>query len=523
MSLTVKHLNADASFLLIFSPEVKPSASDLRSANGAYSILIDPWLTGKSIVAKPWFACTTHNVAPCIQHLSEIDEPDVVVVSQNKPDHCHGETLRQLRPEGKTIIAAEPGAAKVIKKWKHFDPHWVIGLPKYNPKQKFTSLRLSLPPLSPSGHPGEVVISFIPAKNYASGLHNAIGITYQPPTHVKTLVTVSTVDLPRRTPYFHMPLSPASLPPRSPPPPLSPVQRHSVATFNGDLRSPISERPKTAGLGVSQPLLRSSRNGSSDLFPFQQMPVVHSPSSPCLPTDENLTFPAFSSSGTIPKPSGDVPVIHEPEPELKPFSFALPTPPSSPKSSPSVSLSYHHAPSSSSVSQQSSIASLGSTVTPGRPRPVSVLFTPHGLPFSPDLLPYTQNHLVKLGALPLTLLLHSFDHSQNPWYLGGNIMMGSNGGVEIARGLMARCWVSAHDEPKDNRGLAVAKLVVTKTTPEEVRRKLWKGPEGELLRKKGWTCDVRNLGVGAEMFIGPARDLLSGMEGKRESGLLRFS
>jgi hypothetical protein len=523
MSLTVKHLNADASFLLIFSPEVPASASDLSSANGAYTILFDPWLTGKSIVAKPWFACTTHNVSPCIQHLSEIDEPDVVVISQNKPDHCHGETLRQLRPEGKTIIAAEPGAAKAIKKWKHFDPHRVIGLPKYNPKEKFSSLRLSLPPLSPSGHPGEVVISFIPAKNYASGLHNAIGITYQPPTRVKTLAPVSTVDLPRRTPYFHMPLSPASLPCRSPPAPLSPIQRHSATTFSADLRSPMTERPKTSGLDVNRPRLRSSRAGSSDFLSFQQMPFVHSPSSPSLPSDEDLPFPSFSSSGTTPRPSADVPVIHEPEPELKPFSFALPTPPSSPKSSPSASMSYHHAPSSSSVSQQSMATSLGSIVTPGRPRPVSVLYTPHGLPFKPDLLPYTQNHLVKLGALPLTLLLHSFDHMQNPWYLGGNIMMGSNGGVEIARGLMARCWISAHDEAKDDRGLAVSKLVTTSATPEDVRRKLWEGREGELLRKTGWMCDVRTLDVGAEMVIRPARDLLSGMEGKRESRLLRFS
>jgi hypothetical protein len=508
MSLIVKHLNADACFLLTFSPEAQPLTSDLRFVNRTFTILIDPWLTGESIVAKPWFACTTHNVAPCIQHLSEIDEPDVVIVSQNKPDHCHGETLRQLRPEGKTIIAAEPGAAKAIKKWKHFDPHRVIGLPIYNPKEKFSSLRLPLPPLSPSGLPGEIVISFIPGKNYASGLHNAIGITYQPPTHVKTLATVSTVDLPRRTPYFHMPLSPVSLPPRSPPPPMSPVQRHSAAAFSGDLRLPMTERPKTSGLDVNRSRLRSSRTGSSEFLPFPQMPAVQSPSSPSLPGDDDLTFPAFSSSGTTPRPSADVPIIHEPEPDLEPFSFALPTPPSSPQSSPSATMSYHHAPSSSSVSQQSSITSLGSIVTPGRPRPVSVLYTPHGVPFSPDLLPYTQHHLVKLGALPLTLLLHSFLRTQNPWYLGGNIMMGGGCGVEIARGLMARCWLSAHDELKDDRGLAVTKLVTTMMTAEEVRRKLWEGPEGELLRKRGRTCDVRTLGVGMEMFIGPSRDLL---------------
>lgn len=96
-------------------------------------------------------------------------------------------------------------------------------------------------------------------------------------------------------------------------------------------------------------------------------------------------------------------------------------------------------------------------------------------------------------------------------------MTGSTGGVEIARGLMARCWLSAHDEAKDDRGLSVAKIKTTRITPEQVRKQLWEGAEGEWLRKRGWNCDVRNLAVGAEMLISPARDLLSGMERKRES------
>lgn len=223
MSVTVRHLNADSTFLLIFSPEPHPLPSDLHAANGAYSILIDPWLVGSSIVTAPWFAITKRVVPSAINHLSEIDEPDVVVVSQNKPDHCHKETLLQLRPEGKTIIAAEPGAAKAITSWNHFDPTRVRGLLKYDSRQRFgNSLRLRIPPLSPSGHEGEVNISFIPAKNYMTGLHNAFGITYLPPTHIKSIASVSTVDLPRTTKYFHMPLSPATLPPNSPPPLLSP-------------------------------------------------------------------------------------------------------------------------------------------------------------------------------------------------------------------------------------------------------------------------------------------------------------
>jgi len=127
------------------------------------------------------------------------------------------------------------------------------------------------------------------------------------------------------------------------------------------------------------------------------------------------------------------------------------------------------------------------------------------------------------GALPLTILLHSFDHAQNPWYFGGNIMTGLEGGAAIARALMARCWISAHDEEKDDRGLSVKRLRVKRITAAEVRRALWQGEDGEWLKKKGWTCDVRSLDVGRDMVVGPTRDLCAGMEGKRESRLMKFA
>ena len=518
MSVTVKHLNADSTFLLTFSPEPRPAAFDLRSSQGAYTILIDPWLTGPSIVSAPWFAKTVHNIPPCIRDLSEIEEPDVVLVSQNKPDHCHGATLRQLNPEGKTVIAAEHGAAKTIRSWKHFDPRRVIGLEKYNPREKFSSLRLDIPPLSPLGDRGEVVISFIPAKNYVTGLHNAFGITYRPPTHFKAFASVSTIQLPKRTTYFHMPFNVTGRPSMSSQLPFSPAPALPATATNMVQESQHFERPRTAG--DHRPRLRSSTTGSSEFLPFQQVPAMRSPPSLTLSlqSDDELVSPPFSPSNlastadTSPSFGLDSP----------PFAQALPTPPESPISSPSGSFLFHHASMSSTMSQQSSLLSNNSVVTPGRPRPISVIYTPHGINFSPDLIPYTQHHLVKLGALPLTLLLHSFDRAQNPWYFGGNIMTGSVGGVEIARGLMARCWLSAHDEAKDDRGVSVRQLRLTRVTPEQVRRALWAGPEGEWLRKKGWCCDVRSLGVGAEMLIGPARDLLSGMETNRDSRLLRF-
>ena len=102
-------------------------------------------------------------------------------------------------------------------------------------------------------------------------------------------------------------------------------------------------------------------------------------------------------------------------------------------------------------------------------------------------------------------------------------MTGATGGVEIARKLMARCWLSAHDEPKDDQGFSVKQLKIKRLGADEVRKALWEGGEGDKgFKKSGWTCDVRSLDVGKEMVIGQSRDLLAGMENKRESRLMRF-
>lgn len=101
-------------------------------------------------------------------------------------------------------------------------------------------------------------------------------------------------------------------------------------------------------------------------------------------------------------------------------------------------------------------------------------------------------------------------------------MAGAAGGAKIARALMARTWISAHDEPKDDQGVSVRQLKIKRSEADEVRKALWAGEEGSWLRQKGWICDVRSLEVGKEMTIGQARDLLAGMEGKRESRLLKF-
>ena len=58
---------------------------------------------------------------------------------------------------------------------------------------------------------------------------------------------------------------------------------------------------------------------------------------------------------------------------------------------------------------------------------------------------------------------------------------------------MAKCWISAHDEEKDNTGLAVMSVKTRKYTKEEVR---------EMLRQEaGSNVDVANLAPGAEMVL----------------------
>lgn len=73
--------------------------------------------------------------------------------------------------------------------------------------------------------------------------------------------------------------------------------------------------------------------------------------------------------------------------------------------------------------------------------------------------------------------------------MGGNINSGLPGGVEIAKNLMARCWISAHDEEKDNTGLSVMKVVTRKHHIDEVRSMV------------GRCTEVAALGVGEERVL----------------------
>ena len=82
--------------------------------------------------------------------------------------------------------------------------------------------------------------------------------------------------------------------------------------------------------------------------------------------------------------------------------------------------------------------------------------------------------------------------------MGGNVSAGLPGGVEIAQNLMVRYWIKAHDEDKENSGLAVKKVKTRKYRIDEVKEMLQEG-------KKGGRCGttVVALNVGQEMVMKP--------------------
>ncbi|KAK0119009.1 hypothetical protein ONS96_012080 [Cadophora gregata f. sp. sojae] len=188
MSLTVKHLNSDASFLLTFQP-VPSFPPPPGQTPTTFTVVLDPWLAGPSKFLHSKFSISRHKAESCISSLNQLSEIDLVVISQDKSDHCHKETLTQLpRSGGKTLILAEPSAAKVIRSWKHFAPEKVITLPKFeDPRSGKPSniYRIPIPSTSSNGRSGEVTVTCLAQKPDITRVHTAIGITYRPPHNIE--------------------------------------------------------------------------------------------------------------------------------------------------------------------------------------------------------------------------------------------------------------------------------------------------------------------------------------------------
>lgn len=128
-SIAITHLSADATFLLTYLPfqSANPPSSSLQTPPPPpFTVLLDPWLVGDSPVYHRSFSTQSHTVPPSITHLSQLAHaPSVVLISQDKTDHCHEETLRQLdaAPGGRdaeTRVFAVKGAAGRVRGWKIF-------------------------------------------------------------------------------------------------------------------------------------------------------------------------------------------------------------------------------------------------------------------------------------------------------------------------------------------------------------------------------------------------------------------
>lgn len=195
MSLTVEQLNADSTFLMTFAPPFAPSTHKDRFP-GTFTILVDPWLDGESVMYHPKFASTNHTVPSAVRSLDEIaSNIDVIVISQALSDHCHKETLCSLPKDTNIKILATPKAATTIQSWKHFQNPIIHVLKPYSKDKEETIVRVTIDPYSSSSAHGEVTFANIAQKRDISGVHNAIGITYCPPGTVLTAADGSVVNL----------------------------------------------------------------------------------------------------------------------------------------------------------------------------------------------------------------------------------------------------------------------------------------------------------------------------------------
>ena len=413
MALRVQQLNADTTFLLTFTPAFAPERLTKRFP-GDYKILIDPWLSGHSSVFHTKFQISYHSAESSITSLADIKQGiDLIIISQDKSDHCHKETLCSLPKNTKINIIASPAAAKKIRSWRYFDPRQVHVMKAYSPSNARSVTKITLPAYSPGSASGEITITNMPAKHDMTKLHNAIGITYQPPSTVLSLNTQ--------------------------------FDRYEAGS-TVELSSNGISRPSTA----------------------PQNPFT-APSSPHSPSAHTL---AKSSSHA------------------------------------DLSRRYHdfQKPAASTSSRADSGIAQYSSSRANSEKVLSIIYTPHGVP-TRTLEPYVREHLTPLNALPVSALFHSINIEENPWFMGGQIAAGAPGGVEIAKVVGVKHWVSAHDEVKDNRGMATTWIRSKRYTDEDVKA---------MLQEAGLEkVEVHRLGIGEVLRLsegkGPSK---KGMEKK---------
>lgn len=180
MSLAVQQLNSDCTFLFTFSP----ASTTSDHPDHCFNILVDPWLAGQSSVLHPIFQYTKHTEKPHITSLADLKQKlDLIIISQDKPDHCHRETLCTLPKSQHVKILTTPAAAKKIKSWKYFAEDLIHVIPAYDAKRdEESTLKIKLPAYTSSGAEGAITITHLPPTRLdLTKVHNGIAITYRPP------------------------------------------------------------------------------------------------------------------------------------------------------------------------------------------------------------------------------------------------------------------------------------------------------------------------------------------------------
>lgn len=476
--LSIKHLNSDASFLLTFEPLLDDSSSSEAPAARPYHVLLDPWIVGSSKIFHSKISLTRHTEPACVSSLRQLPEPDLVIISQSKSDHCNEATLKQLPPSSKAVILAEPAAARVIQSWKHFDRRKVLTLNKWEdhgqqPKGKrapgggggskhgsrHAVTRIPLPPAVPGGEPGEVTVAFIPQKRDLTGLHAAIGITFRSaPRKEKSTTTTARRTTNSKTssmmtiggyptPCVTFPLTPPATPKSHRSYPNLPIL-YTNAAAGGSGRSPHAlyppppPPPSLRLLADGREVANHHHHSPTEETCISQLPPLLPPL--FIPRSPTPTIRSARSCSTL-TPTNTI------SSTLSAAATLTNTTPTTTTASPTSILSPHPPPPKNNNNNMLPIAT---TNQRRRSRTLSVLFSPHGIPYQGNLESYTTTHLINEAALPLTALLHCFDSVRNPWWLGGNVVLGAPAGRDIAVKLHARCWLSCHDGEKDVKGLA---------------------------------------------------------------------
>ncbi|KAL7270552.1 hypothetical protein RUND412_006739 [Rhizina undulata] len=154
-----------------------------------------------------------------------------------------------------------------------------------------------------------------------------------------------------------------------------------------------------------------------------------------------------------------------------------------------------------------------SSTTPHGEKTLSILFAPHGSPFS-AVSPWLSGlplNAASPEAPHLSLLLHPFNDVHNPAYLGGTISHGFPGGLKVCQNCDVGTWMSAHDEDKKLGGFVAGKVSKNRRSGAEVVQglrgagiKAWEhDDEEEAIKEEGKGIRILVLEVGEELEIFP--------------------